>query len=56
MEDEEWNHRLEELNPLDKNQGARVVVKFADGTVLTGEIAVANADPTTRGRSRAPIM
>lgn len=45
FEDEEWNRRLGEPNPLDKDQGARAVLKFAGGTVLTGEIAVANADP-----------
>ncbi len=52
MENEEWNRRLEESDPLYKDQGACVVVKFAHGTVLTDEIAVANADP--RGLFRLP--
>ncbi len=45
VEDEEWNRRFDEPEPLEKDHGARVHVTFADGTVLSDEIAVADAHP-----------
>ncbi|NNU80183.1 MmgE/PrpD family protein [Halovulum dunhuangense] len=45
VEDPEWSARFTDPAPLDKDHGARVVVTYADGRVLTEEIAVANAHP-----------
>ena len=45
VEDPEWTRRYTEPAPLDKDHGARAVIRFKDGTELVDEIAVANAHP-----------
>lgn len=44
-EDAEWTRRFTDPPPLDKDHGARAVIRFKDGTELVDEIAVANAHP-----------
>src|SRR3546814_19924675 len=39
VEDPEWTRRFTEPAPLDKDNGARVVVTFTDGSTLEEEIA-----------------
>jgi 2-methylcitrate dehydratase len=45
VEDAEWTRRYTEPAPLDKDHGARAVIRFTDGRELVDEIAVANAHP-----------
>ncbi|WP_018506007.1 MmgE/PrpD family protein [Parafrankia discariae] len=45
LEDKEWTRRYHAIDPAEKAFGGRVVVEFDDGTVLTDEIAVADAHP-----------
>ena len=45
VEDEEWNRRYDEPDPLHKAQGGRVEILFNNGEQLTDEILVANAHP-----------
>lgn len=43
VEDPEWTRRYHTTDPNEKAFGGRVDIKFKDGTVLTDELAVANA-------------
>jgi 2-methylcitrate dehydratase len=45
VEDAEWTRRYTEPAPLDKDHGARAVIRFKDGRELVEEIAVADAHP-----------
>jgi 2-methylcitrate dehydratase len=45
VEDPEWTRRFEEPAPLDKDQGARAVVRLKGGTTIEDELAVADAHP-----------
>lgn len=45
VEDPQWTRRYHAADPREKAFGARVEVRFADGTVLQDELAVANAHP-----------
>ena len=44
-EDEEWTRRYHSEDPDEKAFGGRVVIRFADGSELVDEIAVADAHP-----------
>ncbi len=44
-EDPEWTRRYHSSDPKEKAFGGRVEVVLADGTVITDELAVANAHP-----------
>ncbi|WP_431279028.1 MmgE/PrpD family protein [Leifsonia poae] len=44
-EDREWTRRYHSLDPAEKAFGGRVEIRMADGTVITDEIAVADAHP-----------
>lgn len=44
-EDPEWTRRYHSVDPNEKAFGARVEIRFKDGTTLTDEMAVANAHP-----------
>ena len=44
-EDPEWTRRYHSTDPKEKAFGGRVEVTLADGTVITDELAVANAHP-----------
>jgi 2-methylcitrate dehydratase len=44
-EDPEWTRRYHSIDPAEKAFGGRVEIKLADGTVITDEIAVADAHP-----------
>lgn len=44
-EDDEWTRRYHSDDPNEKAFGGRVVIRFADGTEITDEIAVADAHP-----------
>ncbi len=43
VEEAEWTRRYHSADPNEKAFGGRVDIKFKDGTVLTDELAVANA-------------
>ncbi len=45
VEDKEWTQRYHSADPAEKAFGGRVVVELDDDTVLTDEIAVADAHP-----------
>ena len=45
VEDDEWNRRFEAASPLGRDHGARAVITFDDGSVLSEEIAVADSHP-----------
>jgi 2-methylcitrate dehydratase len=45
VEDPEWTRRYHAANPDEKAFGGRVAITFSDGSVLTDEIAVADAHP-----------
>lgn len=45
VEDPEWTRRYHAIDPAERAFGARAVVTFDDGTVLTDELAVADAHP-----------
>ncbi|MCM3920080.1 MmgE/PrpD family protein, partial [Frankia sp. AiPs1] len=45
VEDEEWTRRYHCADPAEKAFGGRVVIELDDDTVLTDEIAVADAHP-----------
>ena len=45
VEDAEWTRRYHSKNSSDKAFGGRVVVTFEDGSVIEGEVAVADAHP-----------
>ncbi|MCJ7859124.1 2-methylcitrate dehydratase PrpD [Corynebacterium kalidii] len=45
VEDPEWTRRYHSSDPAEKAFGARAVITLADGTVLTDELAVADAHP-----------
>jgi len=45
VEDPEWSAAFEKPAPLDKAQGAKVVITYKDGTTLEDELRVANAHP-----------
>jgi 2-methylcitrate dehydratase len=45
VEDAEWTRRYHASDPAEKAFGGRVVVEHTDGTVVTDEIAVADAHP-----------
>jgi 2-methylcitrate dehydratase len=45
VEDQEWTRRYHASDPAEKAFGGRVVVTLADGSVVTDEIAVADANP-----------
>jgi 2-methylcitrate dehydratase len=49
VEDPDWTRRFEEPAPLDKDHGARAVIRLKDGSRIEDEIAVADAHP--RGAS-----
>lgn len=44
-EDPEWTRRYHSLDPAEKAFGGRVEIRLADGSVITDEIAVADAHP-----------
>ena len=44
-EDADWNRRFDAAAPLDKDHGARAVIRFADGREVTEELAVADSHP-----------
>ncbi|MFT4211747.1 MAG: MmgE/PrpD family protein [Microbacterium sp.] len=44
-EDAEWTRRYHSLDPAEQAFGGRAEIRLADGTVLTEEIAVADAHP-----------
>jgi 2-methylcitrate dehydratase len=44
-EDPEWTRRYHSIDPVEKAFGGRVEITMADGTVITDEIAVADAHP-----------
>ncbi|GAA3199209.1 MmgE/PrpD family protein [Microbacterium terregens] len=44
-EDDEWTRRYHSEDPNEKAFGGRVVIRFADGSEITDEIAVADAHP-----------
>ncbi len=45
VEDADWNRRFDAAAPLDKHHGARAVITFTDGRMLTEELAVADSHP-----------
>ena len=45
VEDPEWTRRYHSTDPAQKAFGGRVVITFADGSVMEDEIAVADAHP-----------
>ena len=45
QEDEEWTRRYHSLDPKEQAFGGRVQITFTDGSVITEEIAVADAHP-----------
>lgn len=45
VEDAEWTRRYHSTDPAEKAFGARVVIRLADGTTITEEIAMADAHP-----------
>jgi len=45
VEDDEWNRRFKEAEPLNKPQGGRVEITFADRRPLIDEIDFADAHP-----------
>lgn len=45
VEDPEWTRRYHSRDPKDKAFGGKVVVRLKDGSVITDEIAVADAHP-----------
>jgi 2-methylcitrate dehydratase len=45
VEDAEWTRRYHSLDISDKAFGGRVEISLTDGTVITDEIAVADAHP-----------
>lgn len=48
-EDASWNARFDSAGPINKDHGARAVIRFADGRVVEEELAVAASHP--RGTS-----
>ncbi|MES1169514.1 MAG: MmgE/PrpD family protein, partial [Leifsonia sp.] len=44
-EDPEWTSRYHSIDPAEKAFGGRVEIRMADGSVITDEIAVADAHP-----------
>lgn len=45
VEDDDWNRRFDTARPLQKDHGARAVIRFADGGELAEELAVADSHP-----------
>ncbi len=45
VEDAEWTRRYHSIDPAEKAFGGRAVVTLDDGTVITDELAIANANP-----------
>jgi 2-methylcitrate dehydratase len=45
VEDAEWTRRYHSVDPAEKAFGGRAVVTLNDGTVITDELALANANP-----------
>jgi 2-methylcitrate dehydratase len=45
VEDEEWTRRYHSLDPKEQAFGGAIEVKFTDGSVISDEIAVADAHP-----------
>ena len=45
VEDEHWNRRFDAARPIDKDHGARAVIRFADGGEMAEELAVADSHP-----------
>lgn len=45
IEDAEWTRRYHSHDPAEKAFGARVVITMEDGSVITDEMAIANAHP-----------
>jgi len=45
VEDAEWSRRFSEPAPLDKDHGARAVIRLKDGREIVDELAVADAHP-----------
>jgi len=54
VEDPEWSRRYLDPDPSRKAFGGRVEVRFLDGSVLTDELAVANAHPNGARPFRRP--
>ena len=48
-EDPEWTRRYHDPDPAKRSFGGRVEITLADGTVISEEIAVADAHPMPRG-------
>jgi 2-methylcitrate dehydratase len=45
VEDEEWTRRYHSLDPAEQAFGGAIEVRFADGSVIAEEIAIADAHP-----------
>jgi len=54
VEDPEWTRRYHSLDPKEKAFGGRVVVTLKDGSVISDEIAVADAHPLGARPFRRP--
>lgn len=44
-EDADWNRRFDVAQPIEKAHGARAVIRFADGSQIEEELAVADSHP-----------
>jgi 2-methylcitrate dehydratase len=45
VEDPDWNRRFDTASPIEKDHGARAVIRFADGRIVEQELAIADSHP-----------